>query len=330
MKEFGSIDVRPHQLMLIVAKIGSGCKNDLGYAKLTEILVAVRANPSLPITLRCPVTTNYCYQNPEKLTEPAEDSLFYARCDLSILHKMGMVPGATRPAIEIFQRLHDNVETAEGIMYFNEITSETWKGLDQEGRNYDKGRVMGVSEIIPVRDKKEEEQFKIDSVKVMYEADRLKIRPHHLMCMTCFYGRQAFKPISADNLFEAIDIIHKNPDIPVELVCGTCMICPPCYNYDPFSRYCVSTSGMALRDELKDLDVLQILGLKYGDVLPAKDLFKLLYDRVKSQTQICGHGDGLVRGPEWTVCTAGPEPGPAYAKARAEGLGFLIRTGDIV
>jgi hypothetical protein len=35
--------------------------------------------------------------------------------------------------------------------------------------------------------------------------------------------------------------------------------------------------SMALRDQKKDLDVLQKLGLKYGDTLPARRLLKRLY-----------------------------------------------------
>jgi len=319
------LDVRPHELMLVVAKIGAGHKDDLGDTRLTELLRVVRENPSQPITLRCPVTTNYSFQNPVELSEPAEERLFYARCDLLILQRMGMAPGVTKPAIEFFQRLYDGVKTANGILYFDEITSDTWKGLEEDGRNYDLGRAMGDRIVIPVRNKQEEIQYKIDSVKVMYEADRLKIRPHHLMCMTCFYGRQDFEPISEDNLFEAIDIIQKTPEIPIELVCGPCQICPPCYNYCPESGHCVSPFTMAVRDELKDLSVLQVLGLKYGDILPARELYTMLYDKIHSQTQICGYGDGMVTSPEWTVCTAGPEPGPEYAKARKAGLGFLYK-----
>ena len=82
------MDVRPHELMLIVAKIGAGYKDDLGDARLTEILRVVRANPSQPITLKCPVTSNYSFQNPGELTEPEEQRLFYARSDLYILQRM--------------------------------------------------------------------------------------------------------------------------------------------------------------------------------------------------------------------------------------------------
>ena len=48
---------------------------------------------------------------------------------------------------------------------------------------------------------------------------------------------------------------------------------------------------MALRDEKKDLDTLQLLGLKYDDVLPAHELLNLLYERIESTTQVCGYGD---------------------------------------
>ena len=320
MKEFGSLNVRPYQLMQIVARTGSGCKEDLGDDQLTELLQAVRKNSGLPITLQVPVDSNYRYQNPLEINEESENRLFAIRCDLKILQKMGMVPGATRPAIEMFHRLLKGVEKAEGIICFNEITSETWKGFGREECDYDKGRAMGLDAIIPPRNQKEKAVVKVDSAKAMYRKETLKIRPHHLMCMTCFYGTHEFSPIDEDNLFEAIDIIHKNPDIHIELVSGPCMICPPCSLYTRTLNQCISPHGMALRDELKDLDVLQILGLKYGDKVPARKLYTLLFEKVHSTTQICGYGDDVKRSPEWSVC---PDGVPGYAKARAEGLGFL-------
>jgi hypothetical protein len=319
MLEFGSLDVRPHKLMLIVSKIGEGCTRDLGDAELTRILRVSRENPSLPITLRCPVTTNYTYQNPDDTQALHLNTLFYARCDLKIIQKMGMVPGDTRPAVEIFHRLLHGVETARGILYFDEVTSETWRGFDREMCHYDKGRAMGLKAIIPPRDHEERVQFKVDSVKKMYEMGTLKIRPHHLMCICCFFGGRELVPVEEDNLFEAIDIIRAKPDFPIELVCGPCIICPPCHNYFPSFGRCVSPDGMALRDELKDLDVLQILGLKYGDVLSARELYKRLFEKVQSTTQICGYGDGIERCPEFRVC--GSIKGSVdYSKARSVGL----------
>ena len=78
---------------------------------------------------------------------------------------------------------------------------------------------------------------------------------------------------------------------------------------------------MALRDQKKDLDVLQKLGLKYGDRLPARRVLELLYERIPSTRDICGYGDGEVRAPEWRIC-GDPDGREAYRKARDEKLGI--------
>jgi hypothetical protein len=325
MQEFESLDVRPYQLVHIVSKLGEGFTEDLGDARLTEILRAVRQNPALPLTLRCNVTSHYAYQNPGYALDTPEGDLYNVRRDLRILQRMGLVPGDTRPAIELFRRLLENVETAEGILCFDEITSDTWRGEPRNSCHYKKGRDLGLEAILPLRGPEQRSRVKETSVRAMYEADRLRIRPHHLMCVSCFYGgHEVPGPIDEDNLFEVIDIVQKNPETPIELICGPCMICPPCDGYHPPSNRCIAGIGMALRDELKDLDVLQRLGLKYGDVLPARKLLTRLYERIPSTRMICGHGDGVVRGPEWRVC-GGPDGDPRYVRARKKGLGFLQR-----
>ena len=84
---------------------------------------------------------------------------------------------------------------------------------------------------------------------------------------------------------------------------------------------CQRMKSMALRDQKKDLDVLQKLGLKYGDTLPARRLLKRLYERIPSTRDICGYGDGEVRAPEWRIC-GDPEGNAAYKKAREAKLGI--------
>ena len=78
---------------------------------------------------------------------------------------------------------------------------------------------------------------------------------------------------------------------------------------------------MALRDQKKDLDVLQKLGLKYGDTLPARKLYELLFKRIPSTRDICGYGDGKKRATEWSIC-GDPKGKEAYRKARAAMLGL--------
>jgi len=78
---------------------------------------------------------------------------------------------------------------------------------------------------------------------------------------------------------------------------------------------------MALRDQKKDLDVLQKLGLKYGDTMPARRLYQLLHARIPSTRDVCGYGDGEVRAPEWSIC-GGVQRDEAYQRARAAQLGI--------
>jgi len=319
-----ALEVRPYQLMCIVCRIGEGRTDDLGDARLNEILAAVRRDRKIPVRLRCQCDTVYRYQNPGTEENTPEGALFNAKRDLDIIQKLGLVPGDARPAIDLFERLLLNVPTATGICGYETVTGDAWRGCARAASgHYEKGHALGIRAILPPRDAEEKARFKEASAAAVYRAETLRIRPHHLMCMSCFYGARMenLAPIQEDNLFEAIDAIQKNPEIPVTLVAGCCMICPPCSHYEPETNLCLGGRSMALRDQKKDLDVLQKLGLQYGDTLPARKLYELLYERIPSTRDICGYGDGEVRAPEWSIC-GDPEGKETYRKARAAMLGI--------
>jgi len=318
-----TLAVRPYQLMCVICRIGAGCTDDLDDPRLTLILQTVRQDPKAPLTIRCNVDTVYRYQNPGHEEDSPEGTLFNAKRDLDIVQKLGLVPGDTRPAIDMFERVIARIPQSTGICGYGEQTSNTWRGCPQAASgHYEKGRELGIHAVIPPRDPREKAAYKRSSAAAIYQAAVLQIRPHHLLCMSCFHGgKDRLVPIEEDNLFEAIDAIQKRPDIPVKLIAGVCMICPPCGKYDPASRLCVGGRSMALRDQKKDLDVLQKLGLQYGDTLPARKLFQLLYERILSTREICGYGDGEARAPEWSICSGAPNDEP-YQKARAAQLGI--------
>ena len=320
-----AVQVRPYQLMCIVCRLGSEGGDPYAHEdRLDEILSAVREDRNLPVALCCNVDTVYSYQNPGRDYDTPEGELFNDKRDLDVIHALGLVPGSTRPALEMFNRLFRDIPTCRGICGYDEVTSEEWRGcpLAHSG-NYERGHALGVGAVIPPREPAEKARVKEQSCEEMYAGDLLEIRPHHLMCMSCFHGgRDTIEPILEDNLFEAIDIIQKDPEIPVKFVPGPCMICPPCGKYQASTNWCIGGIGSGLRDQKKDLDVLQLLGMTFGDVLPAREAYQRLYDKVHSTRQICGFNDGIVRGPEWTIC-GGPEGAPNYAKARAAGLGVV-------
>ncbi|MFH0963756.1 MAG: hypothetical protein V2A58_07060 [Planctomycetota bacterium] len=322
------LDIRPYQLMCIVCRIGEGASCDLASDRLDAILNVVRRDPALPLRLRCNVDAGYRFQNPGRAEDTTESELFNTKRDLEILKRLGLTPGATWPAIDLVRRLFAEIKSTRGICDYPGPPSPHWRSCRRAGSGfYEKGLALGFESVIPRRSEREMQEAKGESVRAIHEAEGLMIRPHHLMCMTCFYGREkVFEPIKEDNLYELIAVIQASPDIPVMLVKGPCMVCPPCPEYDPASRLCLGVYAMALRDERKDLEVLQRLGLNYGDALPARELFRRLYAAFETTVSVCSNGDGIASGPTWTIC-GGPGGNPAYVKGRAAGLGISGVTG---
>lgn len=322
MQAYGSIDIRPYQLMCLVCRLGRRDKDPYEHeARLDKIAEEVRRDPGRPLSLRCNVDYAYTYQNPGREYDTPEGELFNDRRDLVVLQRMGLAPGDTRPARDALRSLVQAVQSTLDVCAFEEVSSASWQGcrFGHTG-NYERGRDRMEEALLGPRPAAEKARAKSASCRAMAEADTLCIRPHHLMCMTCFHdGRvpDKLEPIQEDNLCEAITVCRERPDTPVRLVRGPCMICPPCSGYDPATSSCVASIAMCLRDQKKDLDALQRLGLEYGDVLPAGELLQRLYDRIPSTRPVCGYGDNVERSPEWRVCKSEAR----YTRGRAAGLG---------
>ena len=318
---------RPYQLMHIVARIGDGLgtggSDDLGDTRLSEILGAVRRAPNTPLTLVCNTASPYDYQNPGPDEDTDEGRLFNLRRDLKILQMLGLVPGDSRPALELFTRLFENVPTARDILWFEIETSSAWKGEPRESCRYDEGHRLGLQAVIPGRPAEAMKTAKQVSVDALRQAAMLIIRPHHLMCMACYYrGPDDLSPIEEDNIFEIIALLQADPQISIKLVEGPCMVCPPCPMYDPQLNKCVGEVGIGLRDELKDLHVLQRLGLAYGDVRSAGELYQKLFDRIEATPEVCGFGETGYKAREWRPC--GGDTGKAsYVASRLSGMGIV-------
>lgn len=318
-----ALEVRPYQLLCVICRLGEGRKDDLGDRRLTEILRIVRHDRKTPIRLRANVDMVYRYQNPGPADDTPEGALFNAKRDLDILQRLGLAPGDARPAVDMFERVLTNIPASQGICGDKAAASPTWRGCAKAASGaYEKGHAAGINAILPPRDKSEKAEFKKRTAAEAFAAKELRIRPHHLLCMSCFYGGRAkLAPLVEDNLFEAVDAIQKNPRVPITLVPGCCMICPPCSHYDPPTNLCLGGRSMALRDQKKDLDTLHKLGLKYGDTLPAQELYALLFQKIASPMEICGYGDGKQTAPEWSICGSAVKDAP-YQKARKENLGI--------
>ena len=168
-------------------------------------------------------------------------------------------------------------------------------------------------------------RWKTSSIRPERAASVAETDREHLAAAAYRRYQKALKAAGAldfdDLLLCTEELFRKDPEVPVTLIAGCCMICPPCPIFDPATGRCVARNAMALRDEKKDLDTLQLLGLEYGDTLTARELFARLYERIQSTTQVCGYGDGNACGYEWSVCN-GSDGSEGYVKGRAVGLGL--------
>ena len=245
-----------------------------------------------------------------------EDALNRKR-DLDVLQRLGLVPGSIRRARYLYELLFDRIETPDGICAYD---TPGWEGcpLATSGA-YESVREQGWQAVVYSRPPEEMAEWRRRAAERIEAADRLYIRPHHLMCMACWYsGGENTSQRPNDTIWELWKRVRRDPDIPIVLIDGCCEVCDCCDGFHPETTRCVHTGGL-IRDYKKDLDCCQKLGLIPGATLPAREAFDLIFERIPSTRDVCGYGDGIVRSEEWRIC-GGPEGNSGYVKTRETGI----------
>ena len=157
------------------------------------------------------------------------------------------------------------------------------------------------------------EAKRTSAAHIVEKADRLYIRPNHALCILCTRNKTA--PLMEDNLVELRRRMEENPDIPVTLCEGCCMVCDPCNIYHRGEHLCYAAHP---KNVLRDLRMLEVLGLAPGATLPARELYRRIFARIKSLKDICGWGDGSDYALMWSPC--GGSGGTALEDAKAKGF----------
>lgn len=302
------INIRPYQIMCLICRLGKKKESDYYFVEeLERLQEAIKADLNQPLLLRCNVESTFKFQNSGTELDTPEGELFNLRRDLTILQRLGLTPGSAFPATDLIRLFVNGLTECSDVCGAPQHHTEIWQGCKfATTGNYERGLKEVLSVLGGIRSKSQRITCKQETAPQMYQHEILEIRPHHLLCMICFLDGKTLEelqPIDEDHLYEALEICQKNPSIPIKLVAGPCMICPPCHGFDPDSGTCSAAFGMGLRDQKKDLDTLRQLGLKYGDVFPAVELYKLIFDRVENFTAICGFTNARRTGPAWTVCS---------------------------
>lgn len=329
-------EIRPYQFLCLVCRLGRQHQEPYYFTeKLDELQSRLAANRHCVLRLCCDVESTFRFQNPGAAEDTPEGKSFNLRRDLTILQRLGLLPGAEVPAGDLLRavlRPEVGIHTTQDICGFPTVTGPAWKGCRYaDSGNFERGRERALEELLPGRSHAARQQCKNESAAAVSASTHLRIRPHHLLCMSCFTAAcrpGEYQPILEDNVYEAVENCRANPEVLIELVPGPCMLCPPCAGYNPDSGLCDAAFGMGLRDQKKDLDTLQLLGLDYGAVLPAWQLFELVYERIPDQVRVCAFNTGRQTQEAWSICQSAQTPPEQsrYRQAAADKLG--IRAPD--
>jgi hypothetical protein len=321
-----TINVRPYQMMCLICRLGKQNGDAYYFERKLDILQnAIKQDRDVPISLRLNVESTFRFQNPGHRYDTPEGKLFNISRDLNIIQRLGLLPGTIIPASDLIRVFSDNIVSTDGICSLANGTVNCKACKFAKAGNYERVINTCYDSLIQARSEEELSVCKKITAEKLYKKKRLDIRPHHLMCLACHAGdkkTEDVKYLTEDHLFEVIEICRNNPEIPIRLIQGPCMICAPCPGYFPDNGFCSKSFGIGLRDQKKDIDLLLALDLNYGDTLPAYKLFDRLFEEISSTAQICGFQNTIKTGPAWRVCGGENNPDGCleFKKARKTGL----------
>lgn len=313
-----AITVFARQLLGTVCVLGGNDCPLIEKSRAREVLDRVKSDPTVSMRLMSDADEVPYYRLPSGAvcTELNREEVLNHKRDLDVLQRLGLCPGDTRRARYLYTLLFEQVKTPVGICAHD---TPGWEGcpLAYSGA-YERIREQGWRAVVWCRSEAEKEQERVRCLETIRREGQIYIRPHHLLCIACGYnGGELRSPRPDDTIFELIQIMREQPGIPIVLIEGTCQVCDCCEGYHPPTHRCVHGGGL-IRDYQRDLQVFQRLGMMPGDSMPARELFRMLFERIPSTRLICGYGDGVSRSREWSIC--GPAEGSVgYAQTRALG-----------
>jgi hypothetical protein len=310
--------VRPHRLLCLYCALEQPAAVPAP-EEIARLAETVRRDPGVPLALRCPSHDSFGYQSPDPEPEEAARACFMQKQDMEILFRMDLAPGTVLPARIAVARARKAVTSVSAICGYGVATSPAWQGCPLAGTGlYERAREAMLDKIFPPREAEEMERDKAASLAAMNTAGAIRTRPHILLCAVAQYGRGDRPPFKDDNLPELVQKIIREPEIPIELVGGADeMMCAPCGARCTVRGTCMGPGFVhsgGLFNELKDLRILQILGLAFGDVVPGRALFRRIFERMPTTVNTCALERSV---PElsvwWDPCPCG-----GYEKGRVE------------
>ena len=323
------LEVQAHYLLCAIC-IHGGCSTPpAGRRTVDRLLKVLWEYPYVPLKITADVDVNRAhyldvYANrgikplPENFLERKENYITRKQ-DLETLRRMGLAPGTILPAYVAYSIIFNRIPTLEGICFSTSYTAKSrlWRECPQARKEYyerivsyeyhnlekqtELGEAMdgkGIWALLRPRTRQDMREAKtVSSQYIIQHADHLFIRPNHVLCILC--TAKVEEPFIQDNLIELRKKMEENPDIPVTLSEGCCMVCDPCNIYHPDEHICYAGH---IKNQLRDLLMLEKLDLKPGATLSARKLYKRVYERITSLREICAWGDERETAIFWSPC----------------------------
>ena len=316
------LSIRPYQVLCLICGSVDERKDGPRRRGARRLLRAMAKDPDQPIRLVCNAGDVFAYQDPGTREDAPEGAAFNIKRDFDILRRLNLIPGAVVPARVLLQLVLKAIPCNQRICAPSHTTSRAWKGCPRARMaHYANGIRAGIEAIIPRRPAVALQSEKQASLAKIACGKGIRIRPHILMCAVCQYGNGVRPPYAEDNLPELIDLVfNQGVNLPLTLVRGADWdMCAPCPYRVPERNACVIFGSGGLFNEVKDLNVLQALGLTYGTTLKAPDLFRLIFRKIPRGYGVCGlPSDGLPDTSPWRD-TCGNSKGPyGYEKGRRQ------------
>ena len=162
-----------------------------------------------------------------------------------------------------------------------------------------------------------------------FNANRIEIEPRWLLCANCVRGGGMAEYIDKYNIMEIARKISENPELHLTLTGA----------FDETGARTDKFDKQTPAERRKDLDVLQRLGLCFGDTRSARDLFYRLTNEITSLSGICAYPDNPYgKWPECEIAGDGfyaagnkllrPAQDPAQMEARKQSSCRMIAETD--
>jgi hypothetical protein len=282
--------VRPYQLACLFCRAGAQTLHPT-QERVAGLAEAVRQTPDMPLMLRCNLGDLCAYQNCGTADDTPEGADFNRKRDADLLQWLDLAPGTILPARLLLKRLLFRLPSVAGVCGYERVTGPAWKGCAKAfSGDYERGRERGIEALIPARTKAEMSAEKERSMQALGKDGPIPVRPHLLLCAVCQYGNGTRAPYPEDNLPELLEqALDPACPLQVELVTGaTWAVCASCPQFTA-AGCCVTgrISGAGIYNEAKDLNSLQAMGLTYGTVMGARDLFRLILERIPTADGVC-------------------------------------------